>query len=117
MGGQPIPQQRRLLAAEDLPATARRPAFRPVGAGCAVIHLIFNEGYGATRGHRLLRVDLAAEAIRLGRLLVQLAPDDPEALGLLALLALQHARSPARVDAQGDLIPLEEQDAAAGTPP
>ena len=81
-----------------------------VGAVCAVVYLIFNEGYDATRGDRLLRVDLAAEAIRLGRLLVELAPDDPEALGLLALLLLHHARADARVDPHGDLVPLEEQE-------
>jgi RNA polymerase sigma-70 factor (ECF subfamily) len=81
-----------------------------VGAVCAVVYLIFNEGYDATRGDRLLRVDLAAEAIRLGRLLSELAPDDPETLGLLALLLLHHARADARVDPHGDLVPLEEQD-------
>jgi RNA polymerase sigma-70 factor (ECF subfamily) len=81
-----------------------------VGAVCAVVYLIFNEGYGATRGDRLLRVDLAAEAIRLGRLLGELAPDDPEVGGLLALLLLHHARAGARVDPHGDLVPLEEQD-------
>jgi RNA polymerase sigma-70 factor (ECF subfamily) len=81
-----------------------------VGAACAVVYLIFNEGYDATRGDRLLRVDLATEAIRLGRLLAELAPDDPEALGLLALLLLHHARADARVDPRGDLVPLEDQD-------
>ena len=81
-----------------------------VGAVCAVVYLIFNEGYDATRGDRLLRVDLAAEAIRLGRLLGELAPDDPEVGGLLALLVLHHARADARVDPHGDLVPLEEQD-------
>jgi RNA polymerase sigma-70 factor (ECF subfamily) len=81
-----------------------------VGAVCAVVYLIFNEGYDATRGEELLRVDLAAEAIRLGRLLGELAPDDPEVAGLLALLVLHHARADARVDPHGDLVPLEEQD-------
>jgi RNA polymerase sigma-70 factor (ECF subfamily) len=81
-----------------------------VGAVCAVVYLIFNEGYGATRGEELLRVDLAAEAIRLGRLLAELVPDDPEVTGLLALLLLHHARAGARVDPHGDLVPLEEQD-------
>jgi predicted RNA polymerase sigma factor len=74
------------------------------------VYLIFNEGYDATRGDRLLWVDLAAEAIRLGRLLSELAPDDPEVAGLLALLVLHHARADARADPHGDLVPLEEQD-------
>ncbi len=75
----------------------------------AVLYLIHNEGYAATSGADLQRPDLAAEAIRLGRLLVGLLPE-PEAEGLLALMLLQHARSAARVDAAGDLVTLEEQD-------
>lgn len=75
----------------------------------AVLYLIHNEGYAATSGANLQRLDLAAEAIRLCRLLVGLLPE-PEARGLLALMLLQHARSAARVDAAGDLVPLEEQD-------
>lgn len=75
----------------------------------AVLYLIYNEGYVATAGESLQRLDLAAEAIRLTRLLTRLLPD-AGALALLALMLLQHARSPARVDGAGDLIPLEEQD-------
>ncbi len=75
----------------------------------AVLYLIYNEGYAASSGEQLQRLDLAAEAIRLTRLVVGLLPDG-EAVGLLALMLLQHARSAARVDAAGDLIPLEEQD-------
>ncbi len=75
----------------------------------AVIYLIFNEGYGATSGLALMRRDLCDEAIRLGRLLVDLLPD-PEAQGLLALMLLQHARRAARVDEQGELVLLEDQD-------
>lgn len=75
----------------------------------AVLYLIHNEGYAASSGTDLQRPDLAAEAIRLGRLLVGLLPE-PEAQGLLALMLLQHARSAARIDAGGDLVPLEEQD-------
>jgi RNA polymerase sigma-70 factor, ECF subfamily len=74
-----------------------------------VVYLIFNEGYAATAGS-LLRLDLCAEAIRLARVLVELMPDEPEAQGLLALLLLLHARSAARVSADGSLIRLAEQD-------
>ncbi len=75
----------------------------------AVLYLVYNEGYTASSGDSLQRLDLAAEAIRLTRLLAGLLPH-PEVTGLLALMLLQHARSAARVDAAGDLVPLEEQD-------
>lgn len=75
----------------------------------AVLYLVYNEGYTASSGADLQRLDLAGEAIRLARLLVGLLPD-PEATALLALMLLQHARSAARVDAAGDLVPLDEQD-------
>jgi len=80
------------------------------GAVLAVLYLLFNEGYAATSGADLVRVDLCAEAIRLARLLTELMPDEPEALGLLALMFLQDSRRAARVDDRGDLVPLEEQD-------
>ncbi|WP_237057276.1 RNA polymerase sigma factor [Microbulbifer sediminum] len=76
-----------------------------------VIYLIFNEGYSASVGDTLLRHDLAAEAIRLARLLCTLLPE-PEAMGLLALLLLQDSRRAARVTADGDLVLLEQQDRA-----
>lgn len=76
----------------------------------AVLYLIANEGYLASHGDRLQRLDLAAEAIRLTRLVVALLPDADEARSLLALLLLQHARSAARTDAAGDLVPLPDQD-------
>lgn len=74
-----------------------------------VVYLVFNEGYSASSGGAVTRHDLAAEAIRLGRLLCELLPE-PEALGLLALMLLQDSRREARVDARGDLVVLEEQD-------
>jgi RNA polymerase sigma-70 factor (ECF subfamily) len=76
----------------------------------AVVYLIFNEGYAATSGERLMRGELTCEAIRLGRLIAELMPDEPEALGLLALMLLEHARSAARTSPQGELVPLPEQD-------
>ncbi|MGN6870141.1 MAG: RNA polymerase sigma factor [Solirubrobacteraceae bacterium] len=76
----------------------------------AVVYLIFNEGYAASSGERLIRGELTREAIRLGRLLAQLMPDEPEALGLLALMLLEHARSAARTNREGELVPLPEQD-------
>jgi RNA polymerase sigma-70 factor (ECF subfamily) len=79
----------------------------------AVIYLLFNEGYGASEGPELLRLDLCTEAIRLGRVLVELMPDEPEALGLLALMHLHHARRAARLDAAGELVTLERQDRSA----
>ena len=74
-----------------------------------VIYLVFNEGYSASSGDSVTRVDLAAEAIRLGRLLVELLPE-PEAIGLLALMLLHESRRAARTSAGGDLILLDEQD-------
>jgi RNA polymerase sigma-70 factor (ECF subfamily) len=74
-----------------------------------VIYLVFNEGYSASSGESLTRPDLSTEAIRLGRLLVDLLPE-PEAVGLLALMLLHESRRPARTSPDGDLIILEEQD-------
>ena len=76
----------------------------------AVIYLIFNEGYAASSGERLIRQELTAEAVRLGRLVVELMPDEPEAFGLLALMLLEQARSEARSTHEGRLVPLPEQD-------
>jgi RNA polymerase sigma-70 factor (ECF subfamily) len=76
----------------------------------AVIYATFNEGYGASAGDELIRKDLCAEAIRLGRLLAELMPDEPEALGLLSLMLLQDSRRAARIDRAGELMTLEEQD-------
>jgi len=76
----------------------------------AVIYALFNEGYGASAGAELIRKDLCAEAIRLGRLLAELMPDEPEALGLLSLMLLQDSRRAARVETTGELVTLEDQD-------
>ncbi len=92
----------RVPEAEDLPARLR--------AVLAVIYLIFNEGYSASSGDALIRGELCDEAIRLARLVVELLPEPPEALGLLALLLLIDARRAARVDDTGAFVRLAEQD-------
>ena len=76
----------------------------------AVVYLVFNEGYSASKGDALVRADLTREAIRLGRLLVELLPGSPEVRGLLALMLLHDARRATRTDAEGDLVLLEDQD-------
>ena len=76
----------------------------------AVIYLVFTEGHTASAGEALVRADLCAEATRLGRVLVELMPDEPEAAGLLALMLLTEARRPARTDASGALVLLADQD-------
>src|SRR5947208_8974041 len=86
----------------DLPGRLR--------AVLAVVYLIFNEGYSASSGDRLVREDLCAEAIRLGRLLAELMPDDGEIMGLLALMLLVESRRATRTTAEGDLVLLADQD-------
>jgi RNA polymerase sigma-70 factor (ECF subfamily) len=76
----------------------------------AVLYLVFNEGYAASEGADVIRDDLCDEAIRLGKLLAVLMPDEPEALGLLALMLLQDSRRAARVGPDGELVLLEDQD-------
>jgi RNA polymerase sigma-70 factor (ECF subfamily) len=76
----------------------------------AVVYLIFNEGYAASAGDRLVREDLCAEAIRLGRVLAQLMPDEQEVMGLLALMLLLESRRASRTGPHGDLVLLSDQD-------
>jgi RNA polymerase sigma-70 factor (ECF subfamily) len=90
--------------AAELPARLR--------SALTVVYLIFNEGYSATSGDALVRGELCDEAIRLGRLLVELLPDEPETLGLLALMLLVDSRREARVAADGRFVRLEAQDRA-----
>ena len=75
-----------------------------------VLYLVFNEGYGASSGESLVRRELCAEAIRLGRVLAGLMPDEPEVLGLLALMLLHDARREARVSDEGEIVLLDDQD-------
>jgi RNA polymerase sigma-70 factor, ECF subfamily len=92
----------RMPAAADLPGRLR--------AVSAVVYLVFNEGHTASSGDRATREDLCAEAIRLGRLLVELVPDDPEPWGLLALMLLVESRRAARTAGDGEPVLLAEQD-------
>jgi RNA polymerase sigma-70 factor (ECF subfamily) len=93
-----------------VPSEAELPDRLP--AVLAVVYLIFTEGHTATSGDRLVREDLCAEAIRLGRLLAQLMPDEQEVTGLLALMLLVESRRTARVDQDGELVLLADQDRA-----
>ncbi|MFL4986038.1 MAG: RNA polymerase sigma factor [Xanthobacteraceae bacterium] len=81
-----------------------------LGAVAAMIYLLFNEGYSASGGTMHVRAPLCEEAIRLARLLLRLFPSEPEIMALAALLLLQHARSPARLDADGAIVLLDDQD-------
>jgi RNA polymerase sigma-70 factor (ECF subfamily) len=81
-----------------------------LAAVAAMIYLVFNEGYSASGGDEPMRAQLCDEAIRLGRLLLRLFPAEPEIMGLLALMLLQHSRTPARFDAAGEIVLLEQQN-------
>jgi RNA polymerase sigma-70 factor (ECF subfamily) len=94
----------------EVPSRADMP--QRIDAVLQVIYLVFNEGYFASSGESLVRPELSGEAIRLGRLLVELLPDEPEVAGLLALMLFQESRRAARTTAEGDVILLEDQDRA-----
>ena len=110
--------EQRITRAKRRVAEARVPFEAPgaseraerIAAVAAAIYLIFNEGYSASGGEMHVRAGLCEEAIRLARLLLRFFPAEPEIMGLAALLMLQHARTPARLDADGAIVLLEDQD-------
>lgn len=109
---QRITRAKRRIAETDVPFEAPGAAQRAerLGTVAAMIYLLFNEGYSASGGTMHVRAPLCDEAIRLARLLLKLFPAEPEIMGLTALLLLQHSRTPARLDANGAIILLEDQD-------
>jgi RNA polymerase sigma-70 factor (ECF subfamily) len=109
---QRITRAKRRIATAQIPYETPGPVERAerLAAVAAAIYLLFNEGYSASGGSAHIRVALCEEAIRLARLLLRLFPSEPEIMGLAALLLLQHARTPARLDAEGAIVLLEDQD-------
>jgi RNA polymerase sigma-70 factor (ECF subfamily) len=109
---QRLVRAKRKIAAARIPYRVPPPELLPGRRDgvLAVIYLVFNEGYAAAAGDRLVRGELCGEAIRLGRLLARLMPDEPEVLGLLALMLLQDARRDARTDGTGAYVALDRQD-------
>ncbi|SEB41205.1 RNA polymerase, sigma subunit, ECF family [Nitratireductor aquibiodomus] len=109
---QRITRAKRRVAEANVPFAAPDAVERSkrLGSVAAMIYLVFNEGYSATSGADVVRASLCDEAIRLARLLLRLFPSEPEIMGLLALMLLQHARSAARMDADGNAVLLDDQD-------
>lgn len=109
---QRITRAKARVAAADLPFETPGPVERAgrLAAVAAMLYLVFNEGYSASGAEADRRRPLSEEAIRLTRLLLRLFPTEPEIMGLLALMLLQHARAPARLDADGQIVLLEDQD-------
>jgi RNA polymerase sigma-70 factor (ECF subfamily) len=109
---QRITRAKARIAAADIPFAAPGPLERSerLAAVMAMVYLLFNEGYSATGGAAPLRAPLCEDAIRLARLLLRLFPAEPEVMGLAALLLLQHARAGARLDVEGEIVLLEDQD-------
>ncbi len=109
---QRISRAKRTVAEADQPLTLPDDASKAqrLQSVLRVVYLTFNEGYASSSGPDLHRTDLASEAIRLGRLLHDVSPDDAEVTGLLALMLLAEARRPARTEADGALVPLADQD-------
>lgn len=109
---QRLVRAKRKIKAANIPYRVPEDADLPerVAAVLMVIYLIYNEGHSSTSGDELVRADMAEEGIRLARLLVDLMPDEPEAVGLLALLLLSESRRKARVGADGELVTLQDQD-------
>ena len=109
---QRLVRAKRKIKAANIPYRVPADADLPnrLGSVLTVVYLIYNEGYSASSGEALLRTDLALEALRLARLLVDLMPDEPEAVGLLALLLLSESRRPARTASDGSMVLLADQD-------
>ena len=109
---QRLVRAKRKIKAANIPYRVPRGAELParLGSVLAVVYLIYNEGYAASSGEELVRSDLCAEAIRLARLLGELMPDEPEAIGLLALLLLTESRHHARTNGDGSMVLLGDQD-------
>jgi RNA polymerase sigma-70 factor (ECF subfamily) len=109
---QRITRAKRAIGSADVPFETPGAEARSdrLAAVAAMIYLLFNEGYSASGGTAHVRTSLCEEAIRLARLLLRLFPSEPEVMGLMALLLLQHARAPARLDRDSDIVLLEDQD-------